>query len=74
MKDVMKSNTAYKPEYLTNRHNIYFGGRLEAMFNPFGFKKDFDWNDRFGMYIVGGGELGWIIKNNEQRLSCHSES
>lgn len=74
MKDVMKSSTAYKPEYLTNRHNIYFGGRLEAMFNPLGFKKDFDWNDRFGMYIVGGGELGWIIKNNEQRLSCHSES
>ena len=35
------------------------------MFNPFGFKKDFDWNDRFGMYIVGGGELGWIILNGE---------
>lgn len=68
------SNNAYRPEFTTNYHNLYMAGRVEAMFNPFGFSKNFDWTDRFGMYIVGGGEIGWIIKNNVERLSCHSES
>ncbi|MGN0069570.1 MAG: hypothetical protein ACI350_07565 [Prevotella sp.] len=64
----------YRPDYAVSRKNIYSGLRLEAMFNPFGFSRDFSWSNRFGLFAVGGGELGWIIKDGAERLSCYSTS
>ena len=59
--------------YAENMHNIYGGVRLEAMFNPFGFSKNFSWSDKFGAYLVGGFEYGWVKKYQTQTLSTRSE-
>ena len=60
--------------YITNLHNIYKGVRLEAMLNPFGFFKNFSWSNKFGAYIVGGVEYGWVDKYQTERLSTRSEA
>ena len=59
--------------YVENMHNIYGGIRLEAIFNPFGFSKNFSWSDKFGAYLVGGFEYGWVKKYQTQTLSTRSE-
>ena len=59
--------------YVENMHNIYGGVRLEAIFNPFGFSKNFSWSDKFGAYLVGGFEYGWVKKYQTQTLSTRSE-
>ena len=59
--------------YAENMHNIYGGIRLEAIFNPFGFSKNFSWSDKFGAYLVGGFEYGWVKKYQTQTLSTRSE-
>ena len=59
--------------YAENMHNIYGGVRLEAIFNPFGFSKNFSWSDKFGAYLVGGFEYGWVKKYQTQTLSTRSE-
>ena len=59
--------------YAENMHTIYGGVRLEAMFNPFGFSKNFSWSDKFGAYLVGGFEYGWVKKYQTQTLSTRSE-
>lgn len=75
LKETINGNeTTFSPSCIRNNHNIYAGARLEAMFNPLGFMRSFDWNNRFGMYVVGGGEMGWTLKNGKDKLSCHAES
>ena len=59
--------------YAENMHNIYGGVRLEAIFNPFGFSKNFSWSDKFGAYLVGGFEYGWVKKYQAETLSTRSE-
>ena len=59
--------------YAENMHNIYGGVRLEAMFNPFGFSKNFSWSGKFGAYLVGGFEYGWVKKYQTETLSTRSE-
>ena len=59
--------------YTSYQHNIYKGVRLEAIFNPFGFIKNFSWNSAFGAYLLGGVEYGWVDKYQEERLSTRSE-
>lgn len=65
---------SYTPAYQRNAHSIYAAARMEALFNPFGFSRSFSWDSRFGCFLMGGYELGWIEKYQEQDLSCHSES
>ncbi len=60
--------------YVANMHNIYTGLRLDAMFNPFGFFKDFNWEKPYGAYLVGGVEYGWVDKYQTERLSTRSEA
>lgn len=60
--------------YVANMHNIYTGVRLEALFNPFGFFKDFSWEKPYGAYLTGGVEYGWVDKYQTERLSTRSEA
>lgn len=60
--------------YIANMHNIYTGIRLEAMFNPLGFMKNFSWGNPFGAYLLGGVEYGWVDKYQTERLSTRSEA
>lgn len=61
------SNTT---DYLVDLHNVMVGGRLEAIFNPMGFLKNFYWDAPFGFYLFGGAEMGWLLKTQSERLSC----
>lgn len=52
----------------------YVGGRIEAMFNPFGFKRDYIWDSRLGAYFVGGLGFGKFVKYEKpSTLNCFSE-
>lgn len=50
----------YNRFYLKEHGNHYISARLDGLFNPFGFSKNFDWNARYGCYFMMGFELGWI--------------
>ncbi len=50
----------------TTYGNHYYGARVEAMLNPFGFSKSFKWNNPWGAYLLFGGELG--------KLKAHSST
>lgn len=62
--------TSFRPAYTVDRHNVYQGFRLEAMLNPMGFLNNFLWDRKFGLYLVGGFERGWLQKRQEEPLSC----
>ncbi len=52
-----------------------YAGSIEAMFNPFGFNKNYNWNQWIGAYIVGGLEYGKFLKYQKgETLSCNSEA
>ena len=70
---ILDEGVAQARGYTTNLHNIYKGFRLEAIFNPFGFRKNFSWDDKFGAYLVGGIEYGWVDKYQTEKLSTRSE-
>lgn len=72
--EMAESSAPYHPAYERTLHNTYSGVRLEALFNPFGFDKDYVWERPWGVYAAGGVEMGWITKYQEQKLSCRSES
>lgn len=40
----------------------YASGRMEALFNPFGFSKAFRWDSPWGVYMTFGGEMGLLTK------------
>ncbi len=56
------STGIHSQNYTVNQHSVYGGARLEAMINPLGYKDNFSWDDKFGMFLVAGGELGKIQK------------
>ncbi len=61
--------------YEVTMSTFYIGGRIEAMFNPFGFTKRFRWDAPFGAYLTGGVGLGRLIKYKDPpSLKCWSES
>lgn len=77
IKTPAKETPYYTPEYKEKQRQTYAGFRLEAMFNPFGFKKDFSWDSKFGGHLLLGGEMGWIHRYKYQgvkRLSCESQT
>lgn len=43
-----------------NSHFVY--GKVDAMLNPFGFLRSFDWDNRFGGFLLAGAELGRMKK------------
>lgn len=72
---IAEEPSPYHPEYHRYYHSLYFGARAEAMINPFGFNKNYDWDSRFGLYVVAGGGIGRMAKyQNGRHLACHTES
>lgn len=63
---------SFHPAYAIDRHNVYTGFRLEAMFNPFGFFKNFHWDKPYGLFVAAGMERGWLQKTQSEPLSCAS--
>lgn len=64
----------YRPAYEQDISNLYVSGRVEALFNPFGFSKNYYWNTQAGLYLVAGAEMGRLERYETQKLSCRSES
>lgn len=53
----------------------YLSGRAEALLNPLGFLKSFQWDAPCGFYLAFGGEIGQLTKyNNARRTRVKSES
>lgn len=44
--------------YNTSNRVIFGGLRVEGIVNPFGFGKYYDWNLKYGAYLVGGLSIG----------------
>lgn len=42
----------------------YLGLRAEALFNPFGLVRHYDWNTPFGVYAIAGLQVGKLWKRN----------
>lgn len=57
-----------QPNAQRRYHNLNYDVRAEALINPFGFTQSNSWDSPFGMYVVVGGGLGWIIKSQDQEL------
>lgn len=69
-KDITPAVEGNSPEYTLSQHNYNGDIRIEAMVNPLGFLKSFSWESPYGFYLVGGGGMGWIQKNQDQFLRC----
>lgn len=66
-----------KPEQscVMNLHNQNMDWQVEALFNPFGFLKNFSWDAPFGADIVLGGGIGWNVKHQQgTKLKVHASS
>lgn len=55
-------------------HSVYGGVRVDALLNPLGLNRNYRWESRFGFYLVGGIEMGRIMKYQHKHLSCRSET
>jgi len=55
-------------------HSYYGGGRVEGLFNPLGFLKDFRWNKPFGFHLAGGIEYGQVKRYETKALSTRYEA
>ena len=51
----------------------YIGGRADALFNPFGLVRHYNWDSRFGIYGVVGLQAGKLWKRNysENEISTY---
>lgn len=56
--------TVYKYDYRNINNDI----RVEALVNPLGFKRGYDWNSPFSMYLALGGGVSWLCKNQSEAL------
>lgn len=51
--------------YTQYNYANYLSGKLEALFNPFGLVRHYNWESRFGAYAVLGLEMGKVWKEHE---------
>lgn len=58
----------------TRYHCYYIGGRLEGLFNPLGFMKNFQWDRRWGFFLAGGIEYGQVKRYEAKELSTRYEA
>ena len=67
--------TGFKTRHEIDQKFHYLSGRVDAIINPFGFKKKFTWDDQWGIAGMVGYELGWMSKTRTQTsLRCWSEA
>ena len=57
--------------------NLLYGNnldlRLEALINPLGFGKNYNWHRSWGVNLIVGGGVGWLTKNQDPvRLHVNS--
>lgn len=64
------TTTSSEKEYINYFHNFNTDIKVEALINPFGFSKTFSWESPFGVYIVAGGGVGLLQKNQSKMLRC----
>lgn len=57
-----------QPGALYDLHNLNADAGAEALINPFGFSPRFSWDRPFGLSIVLGGGIGWLMKSQKERL------
>lgn len=70
-----ESPSPYHPEYHHDYRTLYFGARAEALINPLGFSSNYNWNRRFGFYVVAGGGIGRVMKYQPgKHLACRTVS
>lgn len=71
--NVVFTQTENQYGYKDSLAGNYFGVRAEALFNPFGLVRHYDWNAPFGIYAVAGLQAGKLWKRNydESDLSAY---
>ena len=62
----------YHPEYTIDHYNYVLGARLDGLFAPLGFLKNFSWDSPFGFYFVAGAEAGRIWKSQSRTIACYT--
>jgi len=68
------STTTNENGYTNSQPYFNVGVRMEGMVNPLGFLNDFTWDKPFGFYIIAGGGVGIIQKNQSKKLRCKAIS
>lgn len=63
-----EQNISEQPTHNYNQHNINADASAEALINPLGFLPNFSWDSPFGFSIVLGGGIGWLDKEQRERL------
>lgn len=61
--------------YARSQHARYAGGRFEALLDPLGFARNYNWDRPFGLRLALGVEYGQLHKygaTEAERLSCHA--
>lgn len=58
-------HTKYNAKYYSNRG----GFRTEALINPLGFKRNYNWDASWGGYLLGGVGYGWLVRWNTEDKS-----
>lgn len=62
-------------QYVVRMNTQYLSGGLEAMVNPFGLSKNFQWDGKAGANLLAGMELGFLMKKQTgHSLRCWSEA
>lgn len=68
------STTSNEDGYAKSYPYFNVGVRMEGMVNPLGFLSDFSWDKPFGFYIIAGGGVGIIQKQQNKMLRCKAIS
>lgn len=68
------STTSNENGYTQSQPYFNVGVRMEGMVNLLGFLNDFSWEKPFGFYIIAGGGVGIIQKNQSKKLRCKAVS
>lgn len=59
------------PQEFTYKHNNQnLDLRVDALINPFGFFKKYNWDSSVGGYLIVGGGIGHLGKNHAQRYTA----
>lgn len=55
---------------------VYAAGRVEALINPLGFVRNYNWDSSYGFYLIGGVAGGRLMQSNHKggNLTTNTES
>lgn len=54
--EATEKSPRYELKHYSNKYNM----RVDVMLNPFGFRKNFKWESKYGMYLLGGIQFGTV--------------